>query len=538
MPPGDGDTPRDGDQPNLEPTPSGTDDLLSGPPPAGDATVAAPSAGPKVAITLAVVVAILAAAAVFVLRSSSTGGVLDANVPADVTLFAEANLRPGGDQAAAIDSILGRLTDAQRDSVTTGFEDGLESAFRGIDLSWRDNVKGWIGTRIGVAMSLDAATLINGPTPVVLLSVRDEGAAQDALTRASAKVDDLAFEVADGVAFLAEEPAHITNLRAAADRGTLDTNEAYLAARSRAGEVIGFMWVNGQGLAGLAGAVPGLPAGADTTAAIALRAEESAIVVEGFSASADEVSGGSTPAILESTSAALLGSLTFFDLGSALEAALAPGIGGPLLGQIPGLDFVLAPFEALDLDIERDVAAWMKGEISILVGGFSGAAIPDIGVVAEVTDEDALARMLRKIERNIADFGRAIGADLSATRSGEDLVIGSGGFGGFIRRAPGRVAVASNPAYAGSLLETSPRPLGDDAVYRRAVGSDGDATTFQLFVRVDRIRDLALAFLPAEARAAYEQSAGPLVSQLEAFSIRSTSGPDESTFRMVLTLTE
>jgi hypothetical protein len=499
-------------------------------PPAQPATT---SAAPKIAIALSVVVALAAGVTIFALRSSSSGGVLDKHVPADVVAFGRASLRPDAGQRAAIEAVLDRLSGDQRLRLEQSIDDGLETGFADKGVSWASDIKPWIGSEIGfVIPTISATDLVGGgPNVIALLSVRDEGAARAALRDRGEGTD--AFEIVDGVAYLSQSASSLSAFvaRAGTDPPLSDDPE-YQAAVDQLGRGVGFLWADASSLGALGGALPAVPTG---TFAMAARVTDSGFEIEGraFGEQSLEQPSGGAPELLEGTSASLMASLTFFDVGSWLEDVAAA------LPAIPGIRprEVLGPFNQLGLDPIDDLAPWLHGEFSIVLGGFATGGFPQVGAIIESTDDEALDRTLEGLRENAARLGRSFGFDVEANETGRGLSIASMGFGGFIVREPGKVAIGSTPDYAADLLAGASDELGGDAVYRASLGESGSETVFQAFVRLDRIRDLVLAFILAEDRAQYDSTAGPLVGLLESAGLR-VSTENGGTFLLRVTLVD
>lgn len=500
--------------------------MVEPPVPSAPAPRAVPSAGPKIALALGVAMAVIAAGTVYVLRSAAVAE-LDQQVPASAGVYMEVNLRPPSSQREALDAILGRLTVDQRADVASGIDAMLEDAFAELDLSWRDDVKGWIGSRVAFTFpSITAATVLAGPKPVGLMQVRDEQAARASLQRALDAAGDGAFEIQDGVAFIGPSSEAIEHLRTGAERAPLSDDAAYQAERARHGDVLAFAWFNA---GALAKSVPQQFGSAVLDGgSAALRAEPEAIVLEGGGAGTTK-RAGDVPALLGATSAEILAALTLFDLGTGIEAMIDPA----LLAQIPEAAQALAFLDAFALDLERDLAAWLKGELSLIIGGFTGP-VPDVGALIEVTDEKALDRTARTLRDAAPQIAQVVGSDTFRITGDEDaLQIHIAGQTVFMRRARGRVAFAPSERYAMRLLTSAPDALADDAVYQRAVG-DADGTVFQAFVRLDRIVPLFSFFIPSEQRADLD---GPLalIGLFESAAITATG---DGRFRMALTVAQ
>lgn len=498
-----------------------------------------PSAGPKIAVALAVAVLVAGTAVVFAFRSGA-GGTLEDHVPADAALFARVSLRAPADQRAGLDALLDRLPPEQRAIVDDGLDGALDDLFSKVGVSWSQDVKGWIGQEVGVAIGdVGPEVFVTGPPVIAMASVRDEGAARATLSDAQGLSTDGAFVVEGGVAYISQARSTIDAFIADAEQASLVDNADYVAARDEFGGGLAFLWADARDLAPALGALGagGVGSAASGAFALGLFAEPAALVVEGRSLGDEQGSGGVDQPIVEGTDANQLGSLTLFDLGAAVEALATFAQTASAFGDDVDLGNALDPLDQLGLDLVDDLAAWMHGEATFVVSGFAGA-LPDAGLVFEVTDEEALDRTLRALERGARRLGESFDLALRARTIDGDLAIEVDGFGLFTRRGNGRLAIATRPLLAEELLTDASAPLRDEPVYQRAIGTSEGAVTFQAFMRLDIIGSLFTAFLPAEERAAAANLTGVLAAEAEAFVVRTTTGADGATFRMALTFTE
>lgn len=509
-------------------------------PPPDDATASVTAlherrgVGARAVLVLAIVLALAAAGTVYALRAASGGPPLDSLVPSTTAMYVEVALDPPSSQRDALGGLLDRLPAEDRAKVGSAIDDALDGAFGSVGLSFSEDVKPWVGGRAAVAVtSLDITTFMGSPPQfVALLHVRDERAARAALQRAMAGRG--AFDVADGVAYVAASSDAIARLRAAVTGGTSLAEQAdYATVRAGLGED-GLAWLWTSGAAGITGGVaPGGPAQMPQgPAGAVLRATADGIELVGNGSGAPATTNGRRPALLEGTGPGLLASLTWIDPGTTLTTFLQSFEEiGPLLGGGG------SPIEEVEdyagFDLVEDVVPWLHGEVSVVLGGFTTPPIPDAGILIEPTDERALTRTMRAIGERLRRLGRDLGGTLRRDAGGFSFE--GDGFGAVVRRAPGRLVLATSEAYAQQLLAGSSPSLGDDAVYRRAVGDDTEGTVFQVYVRLDRIESLLSLALPAEARAQFEEGPAAFFSLFESFSITARTTAEGSSFRMALT---
>lgn len=485
-------------------------------------------------LAIVVVVALAAAGTAFgVLRALRREPQLETLVPADTAIFFKIALRPSSHQIRALASILDRLPEAQRDQLVPKIEDFLDESFREQGLDYRTDVKPWLGGQLAVAVPQIAG---DEPAVVVLVTVKDEEKARDSLSKV--RDNEFVFEVIDGVAYLADKRGHIDALRSESGRAPLSESAPYERAIERVGDDgLIHLWFDASGLAesGLA-AIPTLGSPGQGRGAFVVRAEEDGIVLAGHQTlAAESMPKTGRPVLLEATSSGLLGALTFFDLGTiALGALEAFGqIGASARAPGEQVDPVTELERALGIDAEGDLLAWMHGEFSVILGGVSEEGVR-IGAVVEVTDEGAADRTIVGLARNLPALVGEDGATVAPHPRGFDVVTADVTVS--LRRRPGRVVVGSPPSYAESLLETPADALADDPVYRRVLQGSSEATSFQMFLRIDRLTSAIEGFLPPQERPDYERDVAPYLRIFKALGMRATLSGDSSEFRMFISL--
>lgn len=554
---------------------------LGGPSPAPRATV--------VMIALAVIAALIAGGTVLVVRSGSKGAELQTRVPTDAVAFARVSLSPTGSQRDALRDMLDRFPSEGRE-LASKLDEGLEGFFADLDLSYANDVKPWVGAQVGVALRLDTTTSKTQPEPlpVVLIQTKDDEAARTTLARipkSFAGGSAGSSVVADGIAYVGKSTEQIEAFRAdVTTRGALSENEAFTRHAVRLKDTLAFGWVDGGAITRSVGAaVPGLAGQAGTagTFSFGLRVTGDGIDLLSFGLTDEAVKVKSgAPALLEATSAGLAGALSVFDVVGSLKGAGGLGFLGAAMGSgfsesfsssalalpsgevvaddeyppvpvapYPGLTtppfkggspetvlpgrtsspFDFNPLKQFGIDFEKDLAPWLQGEISVVVGGVSTPPIPDVGVLIESTDDAVAKRTLNKLKTSL-------GKTYGVTPLPNGFTVSTGPVTAVVRREVGRVIIASSQRYADALAKKAPDALAEDSVYNRTLGGSGQAASFQLFVRLDRIQGLLETFLPAESRADYERDVKPYLDQFQSFGIRASVVGRESSFLMRLTL--
>lgn len=503
----------------------------------------APLAGRKryVALAVAVLVLLAGGAAAIVARGGDSAGV-ETKVPADAVAFVKVSLKPSVEQKAALAQLVSRMGSDGRERLESGIDDLLNEMLSESGLTYDDDVRPWIGSQIGIAVRAPGAAGAE-PAVVALAVTEDESAARTALEKI--KDDEFAFEVAEGIAYMASDSAVIDAFRAEAEKGSvLADSEAFRSAReSVGGDGLVLMWADGSRFKDLA-AASGVPsemlnsfAGAQSgVVAVAVRAEEEGIAMVGHQfGSEDAKARAGKPKLLESTSSGLIASVTGFDIGAGIAAALKnagkAGEAGAAIGT--ALDAVR---ESLGIDVERDLIPMLHGEFSVVFGGLSAEGMPDVGILIEPTDAAAATRVLAAIRLRVEGLLEGLGGGGAVEDTPDGFIVGAGDFGVVVRRGSDRIVIALSEPYAATLMGASKSALRDDAVYKRAFKEAGDNTAMQMFVRVDRLRTLLETFLGPEQRPSYETDVAPLLDHVEAFSLRATRSGDEVDFRALLSI--
>ncbi|HVL31947.1 MAG TPA: hypothetical protein VM600_00015, partial [Actinomycetota bacterium] len=136
-------------------------------------------------------------------------------------------------------------------------------------------------------------------------------------------------------------------------------------------------------------------------------------------------------------------------------------------------------------------------------------------------------------------LGSRFGFEGRAESNGFTITLDNG-FNVVARRERGKLVLASNRAYAQQLLNPGSAGLGDDLVYKRVFDDTSDKVAFQMYVRIDRVRQIVEAFTTVGGGGGddYEKNVAPLIRPFEAFGMRATIDGDEGAFRIVLTLAD
>jgi hypothetical protein len=356
--------------------------------------------------------------------------------------------------------------------------------------------------------------------------VTDAAAAQRALAKAASHQNDtpLVYRVAGGVAYLSDATSNIDDLIAATQKGSLAHDATYTAAAAQTGDGLAIVYVNGTHVPGTLTTAYHAAANpfASARVFVALKTTANGIIVTGHATGLPDL-GLKTgkPSLVESAASDMLGELTVFDLGGELKAAASFG-GAPLgfAGE--------ALHEALGIDLEQDVIPWLRGETSVVVGG---VIPPRVAVLIHPTDKAALARTLDAIATHL---GSLTHARVTRVANGLDIQA-QGGPPISVRQASDRIVIGTDAAYVASLLHRSPSPLSDDTVYRSAVGGSTSNLSSQIFVRVDRLRNLLGVVLQGNPEAEKVLS---FLQPFEALAGRTTLSGHDADFSLTLSLAQ
>jgi hypothetical protein len=546
-----------------DPTPPPAPYALTTPAYEGPAAPAARSSRARITALVVVVLLLLTGGGTaLLLRASNSEQSVDKLIPGNVAAYVKFSLHPSVQQQQALQGLLSRFPSSVRGQVGTKIDDALESGLKDLGLSYKKDIKPWVGGQIALAVLAPGGSTSDVPSSVPnvigIIPVRDASAAQTALSKIKAKAPKApAYEVMGGVVYIGRTQGDIDTFRNAVTAGhTLADNATYTREHDRAGgDGLFFAYADLSKLAGVAPSLRGdilggsaLTGGTGIVAA-SMRATSEGLALKAHSAvptSAKSPKGG-TFKLLPQTPDDLLGSVSFFDLGDLVGNVLKSLNGGVSVSpastngqQIPGLSSVtsvLQEFEhALGLNLQKDLLPWLRGEFSIVVGPVTTPPIPDIGILIQPTDQAALGRTMKALRAHLGSLASSFGGTVTTQPNGLTVRI-SHGPAFVVRTGPDRVVIATE-AYANRLMHASGSTLSGDTVYRAAV-DPSKPTTFQLFVRLDRVRSLVEGFLQLSKPgtfSTYETTYQPLLKPLQALGIQATLKGSEQEFSLIITI--
>jgi hypothetical protein len=336
--------------------------------------------------------------------------------PAGVAIYAEATLKPEGDQKEAIDAILAKFPGGGQ--ATDKLKELIEKGLRESDapITFKDDIEPWLGD--------EAAFFASGMHPsgqfkaaAGLIATEDEDKAEAALEKsAEGKItrktyndveyltdeSDQAGAVFDGFLVLGSEAGVKAAIDASKGDSKLSDDEDYKnAIEGAADDRLGLFYLN----------TPQLMKTVQQ-AGTPLPDSFKKFFQEPFVATVDADDDG---VVFEATIPEdLAKAFAFFGQGSDLLTdmpadswlALAQTDFGKLLdfyvdafaGAVGGRDAIEQQFQAATgLDLQKDVIAWM-GDFGIFVRGTSVSEL-DGALVIETTDEAASGRLIAALER-------------------------------------------------------------------------------------------------------------------------------------------
>jgi len=514
------------------------------------------------ALVVAVLLVITGVGTALVLRASNSEQSVDKFIPDAVAAYVKVSLHPSVQQQQALQDLLSRFPSSVRGNVGSRIDDILESGLKDIGLSYKADVKPWVGGQIALAVLAPGGATSDAPSSIPnvigVIPVKDVSAAQTALTKIKAKNPKApAYEVAGSVVYLGRTQGEIDAFRNAVTAGhTLADNASYKREHDRAGgDGLLFAYADLSKLGALAPSLRGdilggsaLTGGTGLVTA-SLRAEAEGLVLDAHSSTPTSKNSqkGGTFKLLPQVPDDILGSISFFDLGDLVGNFLKAVSGGLSVTptsfdgqQIPGLSQVssaLQEFErALGLNLQKDLLPWLKGEFSIVVGSVTTPPIPDIGILIEPTDQAALGRTLKALREHLGGLAHSFGGTVTTQSNGLTVHIKQGP-SIVIRTGPRRLVIATE-SFANRLLNASGASLSGNTVYK-AVVDPSKPTAFQLFLRLDRIRTLVEGFLKLanpSGYSEYETKYQPLLKPLQALGIQATISGSEQDFRLVIAI--
>lgn len=414
-------------------------------------------------------------------------------VPAGAVMYAEATLRPEGDQGEALDALLAKFPGGGQ--AFARLREEIEKSLRESDhgLSYSEDIEPWLGDEAAFFVgSMEGSGQVEDGA--ALIASEDDEQAEAALEKTAEgelqrkTYNDVEYMVDSANAavvlggFVAIGPeASIKQVIDTSEGGeSLADDEAYNDAVEGATEDrLGLFYFNSPALAetlrGMGTALPGsyFDRFLEEPLVATIAVHDDGLVVEGAipEEMAESSFLGQGSGLLEDLPADSWLALSQADLGEALDLYVET-----LSDALGGRDAVERQLRGVTgLDLDEDVLAWM-GDFGVFA---RGSSVPELNgaLIVETDDEDATGRFLDALERLAraqVEGGAQVGP-LAAPGGGE----------GFTVRAPavpqpihlfqrgGRFVIAYGDAAASDAIDAGQK-LGDAADFADARDSLGD----------------------------------------------------------------
>jgi len=461
--------------------------------------------------------------------------------PPDAPLFAEAVVRPGGDQKEAVDAALSKLlaTDDPGGFIVEQLDRALASEVKGF--TYEDDVAPWLGSRAGIFFE----TFADHADGAAVLAVTNPDAARQAIEKSSATGGKPAHTASyggvdytlsrDGTAagllgdFLVtgSESAFKDAVDAFHGSSLADSSDFDAQLDSQPDDQLAFLYTAPQRIVDALEKSGQLTAGEVRAAGPQVQSLLSQPATASVSATADDLAlevsaarSATTPSPQESP--------LLSDFPSDSWLAFASGDAGGAFGQGVG-----AAEQALGFDLGSQLSDW-AGDI----GGFArGTSLFGIGgaLVLETGDERASAKTLDDLQRA-----------LSADRSVRVSPLSTGGEQGFslspagtpiqfqFVQRDGKVVVGLGSDSVDQVFSPS-STLAESDAFQASTGSLGDHFPPIAFVDFGPLLRLFESFPDVTQDPDY-QRAKPYLDHLESLAVGGRSQGDRASVRIVLGL--
>lgn len=341
------------------------------------------------------------------------------------------------------------------------------------DLDFATDVEPWLGDRAGMALVPRGDD--QEPIVAFALQVKDGDKALETLDRLTAEndgADDVAYYLADDYVVLTE-PDTLDDLKAAAEQGTLDEHEAYTSDMDDLGDQgIASMWVDVSRMGDLAAVMDDAALGAPGLidemgpeadlltgrTAAALRLSPDAIEVHGLSLAPDGMTlptGGDPARLIE-------------DLPADTAAALSLENGAAVVQATWDFYAQAFPEEVAELTTEAaDYGFTLPDDIKTVVGDSMTLAVGPTIVESFMTMSETSTELPALPIGYRADTDAAAVTTLLSDLGMPPSMLAQ-------RTDDGVLTLGLHQPYVDGLAAPSSR-LGDDALYKAAVGDAGKA---------------------------------------------------------------
>ncbi len=445
--------------------------------------------------------------------SGSDGGADPASVvPARAAFYAEATVRPDGDQAAALNTLSQKI--AGTPDLGAVLVKEIDKSLKDDGASYKEDIEPWLGDKVGVAVT--GLRDPQHPDFAVVIGAKDTKKALTALKKGDKGLIERKYKAQaytfnpkqqqaaagiGGTLVIATEPAlkAVIDVDKGAD-ALADSDRMKKARASVTDDRLGFLYADPASIIDLAassspalgaqaGQLKSLLGGKDASAiGAALIAAADAIRIEA-AVDGQPATGAPTDAAAKSLAALPTGSVAAFGLGpigSQAEKGVAQ------LQQLGGIySSVLSQFRTITgLDLQQDVLSWMgNGGLFVRAKGLA-----DIGgaLVVDTSSEEKSAAFIASIRRLITQFGGSSGLRVTDFRG-----LGTRGIRLDVEQLPFPITIATGAgkfvvAVGTGALREALKPtstLGDDAQFKATAAKLGTAPS--LYVDLQAILGFA-----------------------------------------------
>ncbi|MEO6605933.1 MAG: hypothetical protein ABIN55_09990, partial [Aeromicrobium sp.] len=392
----------------------------------------------------------------------------------------------------------------------------LQDAAKGCDLDYEDDIKPWIGNRVGIAYDAKLET------PIIAVQISNEGKARTGINKladcgGSDQKTGIAF--LDGYAIVTPQKADAAKVSAAAAKKSLADNPAYVKDVDALGdEGVFSAWADFQGVASIDEVSEMLGPDAEdifagaSTAAVTLRATSSSLELAtiGHLDKAPEVVKTTNIADLPADTAL---ALSISGFGDAAAEQFESGLEEL---EADGIDDDLASFEKeFGLKIPEDIETLLGDGLTLAVGDRNLETLPMMSGPEDIAQLDVGLKLTTDptkgadLAQRLVDLAAEVGITLISTPADDGVVI------------------STNPGAAEAF--TGDGGLGKSEKFKKAVAHQGGDPG--LFINIDSIVDALLASNPPPDVEDMLNELGPL----SAFAV--SSDFDDKLFKATLRLT-
>jgi hypothetical protein len=460
--------------------------------------------------------------------------------PPDAPLFAEAVVRPEGDQKDALESSLSKLlaTDDPGGFIVERLDRALDEQMKGF--TYENDVAPWLGSRAGIFFE----KFTGNAEGAAVLTVTNPAAAREAIDKASAASDKgqrhssyrgVAYDVSGSTAtglvgdFLVTGSEGGFKQAVDASQGSSLAESADFSARLAAApdDQVAFLYADPRGIVDSLEKSGNLTAQGVRAAGPQVQTLLSQPATASLSAMADDLSlelsaaqGANTPAPHQSP---LLN-----DFPSDSWLAFASSDAGAVLGQASG-----AAQEALGFDLGAQLSHW-AGD----VGGFArGTSLFGLGgaLVLETGDEQASAQTLDDLRRTLG-AERSVQVSPLSTSGEQGFSLSPKGVPiqvQFVQR-DGKVVVGLGSESVDQVFSPTSK-LGDSDAFKAAESALGGDFPPVVFLDFVPLLELVEGFQQVAQDPDY-QRAKPYLDHLASLAVGGRSEGDRASLRIVLGL--